>query len=140
MTTPILSLAEMEEAQANPHLIFNAAVRALEAALGRGFTSIINSDAADYTLAATDAGAYIRRTRGTAQTLTVPANATTALPVNFTVHVRRAAVGDLIVVPEDSNVTINAASLDFRDLDSVVTLIKVGTDEWDLIGDVAASV
>lgn len=31
MTTPILGLDEMEEAQANPHLIFNTAIRALEA-------------------------------------------------------------------------------------------------------------
>jgi hypothetical protein len=122
----------MEQGQQNAYLINNEADLALEAALGRGFTQIINSDAEDYELAASDSGAYLRRTRATAQTVTVPEG----LPAGFTAHIRQAGVGALTIV-EGSGVTVHADTLDLRAQYSAVTLIRVAADEFDLIGDLA---
>lgn len=102
------------------------------------FTLQINTQTgASYTLVLTDAAKYVRMNRATAQTLTVPANSTAAFPVGTQIIVRQAGAGQ-VTVAAAGGVTINSSlSLKLRAQHSTATLVKVGTNEWDLSGDLA---
>lgn len=139
-TTPILEMEEMVQAQANPYLLFNAAIRELEKAIGVGITKIVPDATANRDIIESDWGAYIRMTNA-GPTVTVPENATLGVtaggPLHFVCHIR-AHGGPLTFVPESTNVVINAATLDL-DLDGTATLVNVAEDEWDLIIGAAGS-
>ena len=80
-----------------------------------------------------DAGAYVRCT-GTNPTYTIPLNATVAFPVGTQIDGVGTATAMTIVAT--GGVTINKArTLVTVAADSGWTLIKVGTDEFDLHGD-----
>jgi hypothetical protein len=90
---------------------------------------------ADHTLATGDVGKYLRFSKGSAISCTVPANATVGIPVGSSIGLRAAGAGQLTVVAA-SGVTINTAeTLKLRKQGSSATLLKVGTDAWDLTGD-----
>ena len=101
---------------------------------------VINNQADDYTLVLADAAnGYIRMTAATAKTLIVPNNSAVAFEVGTLIPVRQAGAGQTTIVP-DAGVTIHTAeTLKLRKRHSMVTLVKVGTDEWDLTGDVEVS-
>lgn len=98
---------------------------------------VINNQADDYTLVLADAAnGYIRMTAATAKTLIVPNNSAVAFEVGTLIPVRQAGAGQTTIVP-DAGVTIHTAeTLKLRKRHSMITLVKVGTDEWDLTGDV----
>lgn len=92
------------------------------------------------TLLLSDAGKYLRFTNASAIAVTVPANSTTPFMIGAQVHLRQAALG-LITIGAAGGVTINTPSsgtLALAGQGATVTLIKVDTDEWDLMGQVAA--
>lgn len=95
-----------------------------------------NTQTSSYVLAATDCGALVRMNlTGTANTTTVPPNASVALPVGCAVTVRQAGTGVTTIVA-GSGVTITTpSSLILRARYSSVQLVKVTTDAWDLMGD-----
>lgn len=135
-TTPLLEIPEMVQAQQNPYVIFNQAVRILEKAAGVGLTKIIDVSASNHNIVESNWGAYIRMTSGTAQTVTVPENATLGVvaggPLHFAVHFRGAGAGGVTFVEESTNVIIHAATLELG-VNVTATLINVAEDEWDLI-------
>jgi hypothetical protein len=135
MATPILAMDEMVQAQENPYIIFNEAINELESQLGRGFTSIetVDSGTTDKTLALADQRKYIRMTAAGANTVTVPDNTSVAIPVGFTVTVRQAGAGTTTITAGDSDVVLNASALALAAQHSTVKLVKVATDEWDVI-------
>lgn len=95
----------------------------------------INSQASDYTLVLGDAGAYIRMTSASANELEVPENSSVAFPVGTVIQVRQAGAGQTSIVAA-AGVTINTAeTLLLRKQGSTAALIKVGTNSWDLTGD-----
>ena len=94
---------------------------------------------ATYTFILTDAGKYVRGNRGTAQTFTVPPNSSVAYATGSKLHVRQAGAGQ-ITLAEGSGVTINTPeTLLIAKQHGTVTLVKVGTDEWDLMGNLEAA-
>ncbi|WP_341304736.1 hypothetical protein [Pseudomonas sp. TMP25] len=89
------------------------------------------------TLGLADANAYIRVTNVAASTVTVPPQASVAWLADTEVHIRRAAAGNLTIAA-GAGVSLNAPSrgtLVMTDRMSV-TLKRVGTDVWDVIGQV----
>lgn len=83
----------------------------------------------------TDALKYLRCT--TTLTLTVPANASVAFSIGtqIDIHALSAAIGS-VTMAAAGGVTINTPeTLKLRKQHSTATLIKVATDEWDLVGD-----
>lgn len=103
-----------------------------------GFDSVqvIDTEAASFTLDLTQAGKYIRCTSGSAMDVTVPLNATVAFAIGTHIDVVQAGAG-LVSFVATGGVTINATGLDMASQWAAATLIKVGTDEWDLIGNLA---
>lgn len=82
----------------------------------------------------------ISRTNAGAQTLTIPANATTAHPIGTTILVEQTGAGALTIVPA-GGVTINklaTKTLVASGQWAMVRLTKIGTNAWNASGDLAA--
>lgn len=96
------------------------------------------SDSASFTLDLADAAQYHRVSNAGAVTVTVPTNANVAFPIGTNLTIIQAGAGQVSVAGE-GGVTINSADslLSTRVQYSAMTLVKVGTDEWDLTGDLA---
>lgn len=92
-----------------------------------------------YTLALGDEGYLIRMGKGTAQTLTVPANASVAFAVNTKIDVTQSGDGELTIAAS-GGVTINSQDeqLKLAGKWAGATLVKVDTNEWDLFGNLKA--
>lgn len=90
------------------------------------------------TLALTDAWNYVRPGTTSAITLTVPTNASVAFEIGTEITVR--ASGN-ITLAAASGVTLNAPSGGTLNMTArmTVTLKKVGTNEWDVIGQTVAA-
>jgi hypothetical protein len=90
------------------------------------------------TLSAGDRDAYIRMTNASANAVTLPPNATVAIPVGTRVWVEQAGAGRTTIVA-GVGVTLRqsspTATLYCRAQYSQVWATKVGTDEWVLSGD-----
>lgn len=71
-----------------------------------------------------------------AATLTVPTNTAHAHAIGTSISGIALTSGKVTIAPQDGTVTINkAGALTTRAAMSGFTLTKVGTNEWDLIGD-----
>lgn len=101
---------------------------------------VITTDAnANHDLILTDAAplAYLRMTNAGANTVTIPLNATIAFPVGAQISGIQAGAGATTIVAT-GGVTLNCAhTLVARAQYSAWSLIKVATDTWDLMGDLA---
>jgi len=88
------------------------------------------------TLGLIDAGVYLRHTNASASTVTVPPQASVAWVADTEIHIRRAGDDDLTITP-GSGVTLNAPSGGTLVMTAAmsVTLKRVASDEWDVIGD-----
>jgi hypothetical protein len=90
-----------------------------------------------YTFGLSDNGKLVTDTAAVAVTMTVPPNSGVPLPVGAQIHVAQLGTGKITVAP-GSGVTVSATpSLGFRAQYSMATLIKVATDTWLLVGDLA---
>jgi hypothetical protein len=92
-------------------------------------------------LGAVHANAYTRSTNATALAVTVNTNAVAAIPLYSECHFRQAAAGK-ITFAGASGVTINpqfGCTLVTAGEGATVTLKKVGTNEWDAVGQFEAA-
>lgn len=91
-----------------------------------------------YTLVLGDKGKVVEMNNASANTLTVPPNASVAFPVNSWVDVAQFGAGQTTIAA-GSGVTIRSSGgkLKLTGQYSGATLIKRGTNEWILIGDIA---
>lgn len=102
-----------------------------------GAGTLIAVKTTDFTLALSDNGKTLEGNSATAQSITVPENASTSLPVGFQVDVVQIGAGQITFV-EDTNVTIRKqapSTLKILSQYGAVTLYKRATNEWVLIGD-----
>lgn len=95
-----------------------------------------------YTAVLTDADdKFVSMANAAANTLTIPANATTAFDIGDILYVQQKGAGQTTIAAA-GGVTINypaTASLALRDQWSWAQLVKTGTDEWALAGDLEAA-
>lgn len=94
-----------------------------------------------YTLAASDAGKVVRQSNASPITTTVPANSAVAIAVGSVIAVRQTGDGQ-ITLTEGSGVAINTPTGFVKKTGrkhATMMLHKVGIDEWDLTGDLAAA-
>lgn len=97
---------------------------------------VVINKTASHTLELSDASGYVRMNVASANNLTVPPNGTVAFAVGAVIQVRQVGAGQTTVVA-GAGVTINTSeTLKARKQGSTLTLVKVGTNEWDLTGDV----
>jgi hypothetical protein len=97
-----------------------------------------NAQTASYTLVLADKGKLVEISNASANTLTVPLNATVAFPTGSQINILQTGAGQTTVAAT-VGVTINATpGLKLRAQWSSATLIKRGTDTWTLVGDLSA--
>jgi hypothetical protein len=91
---------------------------------------------AAYTLALTDAQhSWLEMNSSSAQTVTVPANATVPFPIGALVPVQRFGAGS-VTVQGASGVTVNSSTiLTLRAQFSAALLIQNSLNVWSLVGD-----
>jgi hypothetical protein len=101
--------------------------------------NIFNRQSASYTLVLADAGKIVEMNVGSANNLTVPLNSSQAFPVGTEIQVLQYGAGQTTIVAT-SGVTLRSKSgqLKIANQYTGVTLVKVGTNEWYVIGNVAA--
>lgn len=99
----------------------------------------MNDQTDSYTLVLGDAGKMVTMTKSTANTLTIPKNASVAFPVGTYVLIYQGGAGQTTIAPVDGDVTLNSTdSLTHTyDIHSVVALIQTAANVWCLFGDLA---
>ena len=102
-------------------------------------TTTANTQTDSYALVIGDAGKIILMNKATANTLTVPKNASVAFPTGTIVGVAQYGAGTTTIAPVDGDVTLRSAGslLALYTQYSTAVLIKIGTDEWIVSGDLA---
>lgn len=111
----------------------------LQVAGGITYTNIFNRRALNYTLTLTDQNDIVEMNVGSANTVTVPTNASVAFPVGTEIAVMQYGSGQTTIVAS-AGVTIRSKSSYTKIADQYTgaTLVKVGTDEWYLVGNLTA--
>lgn len=120
--------------------IDNTALLAQIAALYSPILRSINPQTGTtYTLVLTDNGKYLTFTNAAAITATVPPNSTVALAVGSQIDWKQGGAGKLTWA-QGAGVTINslAGYKSAAGQHAGGTLIKVATNEWDLVGSLIA--
>jgi hypothetical protein len=91
-----------------------------------------------YTLVLGDQSNLVSMTNASANTLTIPTNASVAYPVGCSIRLYQGGAGQTTIAPT-GGVTLRSAgaATKLRVQYSWATLFKKGTDEWVLYGDIA---
>jgi hypothetical protein len=110
-----------------------------DAGTGGGVSTVpLIAKGGSFTVASADAGSRYNVASAAASIVTIPTNATDPIPVGSSFEVAWRGAGGVSFSPA-AGVTLNSygnyVSL-ARQWSSAV-LLKVGTDEWDLVGDLA---
>ena len=91
---------------------------------------------ASFTLALTDASKVIVCTKATSLIITVPTNATVAIPVGTTINFIQGGAGILVFKEGSANIYSKKDSIATGGIWSWAALYKRGTDNWILYGDI----
>lgn len=100
-------------------------------------TVTTNRQTASYTLALTDRGKLVETNVGAANTITVPPNSSITFPIGTKIDIAQYGAGQTTIVP-GIGVTVRSAggALKLSAQYSGATIVKIGTDEWYLFGDI----
>lgn len=94
-----------------------------------------NAQTTAYTLAVADAGKVVEVTSASGVTITVPTNASVAIPVDTIVYVCQMGAGQVTIAPAGGVTLRYASSLTTRAQYSTLLLRKRDTNEWVIGGD-----
>ena len=100
------------------------------------FQNAFNRRTASYTLVLTDQNDIVEMNVATANNLTVPLNSSVAFPIGTEIAIMQYGAGQTTIVAT-GGVTLRAKSgaLKISGQYAGCTLVKVGTDEWYVVGD-----
>ena len=91
-----------------------------------------------YTLALSDAQKLVTLTTASAITLTVPTNSSVAFTIGDQVNLLQLGAGQVTVSGAGVTLRSEGSKLKLKAQYAIATLIKVGTDEWVVVGNLAA--
>jgi hypothetical protein len=101
-------------------------------------TVVQNARTANYTLVLADAGKLVEMNVASANTLTIPTNASVAFPIGTKIDVLQTGAGQTTIAGA-SGVTVNVTpGLKISAQWGAVSLVKRGTDTWVAIGNLSA--
>jgi hypothetical protein len=100
---------------------------------------VTNRQTASYTLVLSDADKLVEMNVGSANNLTIPLNSSVAFPTGTQILLAQYGAGQTTIVAT-SGVTVrsNGGKLKLNVQYSGATLVKIGTDDWYLFGDIVA--
>lgn len=100
--------------------------------------TLINAQAASYTLVLADKNKLVEVGVGSGNTLTIPPNSSVAFPVGSTITILQTGAGQCTLTA-GAGVTVNGTpGLKLRTTWSSATIIKRATDTWVALGDLVA--
>jgi hypothetical protein len=91
-----------------------------------------------YTLVLTDAHDLVTLNNASAITLTIPTNASVAFTIGDQVNILQLGAGQVTVGGAGVTIRSQGSKLKLNGQYSAATCIKIGTDEWVLVGNTAA--
>lgn len=74
-----------------------------------------------------------------ANNITVPPNSSVAFEIGDTIHVRQAGSGQTTIVAGSGVSIMTPETLKLRKQHATVSLVKVGSDSWEVFGDLEAA-
>jgi hypothetical protein len=100
-------------------------------------TVVTNRQTVNYSLVLADNGKLVETNVGAANTITVPPNSSIAFPIGTKIDIAQYGAGQTTIVP-GIGVTVRSAggALKLSAQYSGATIVKIGTDEWYLFGDI----
>lgn len=108
---------------------------------GGGLTlpTVVTESTTSRNASLSDINTYLRFTNVAASTFTIPPQSSVAWTANAEIHIRRAAAANLTLTP-GSGVTLNAPNGGTLVMSNAmsVTLKRVASNEWDVIGQTVA--
>ena len=106
----------------------------------KNVVSVLSETDGSFSIDTSHVGKYVRVGYATGVTVTVPLNATAALEVGTVITLIQTGDGAITLAGETAGVTLNAfeSGLITAGNYAAIQLIKVATDEWDVIGGVSA--
>lgn len=133
-----LSLNNVDNTSDADKPISTATQTALDAKEPLGAYSAINTQTASYALVLADASKLVVMNVGSANNLTIPLNATVAFPLKTRIDIFQYGAGQTTIVPT-GGVTMRSSGsrTKLSGQYSGGSLVKIGTDEWLLVGDIA---
>jgi hypothetical protein len=96
---------------------------------------VIETAATAYTISADDETNLIRFSSDSPVTVTVPADSSENLPIGFITHLHQGGLGQVTVVGEGSVEVNSSRSLVTDRQYSALSLFKLASDDWTLVGD-----
>jgi len=100
-------------------------------------TVVTNRQTVNYSLVLADNGKLVETNVGAANTITVPPNSSITFPIGTKIDIAQYGAGQTTIVP-GIGVTVRSAggALKLSAQYSGATIVKIGTDEWYLFGDI----
>jgi len=92
-----------------------------------------------YTVTASDEGKIVTCTNASAITVTLPSDSDEDLPIGFITHIHQEGAGQVTVAPAAGVTLRTALSLSTRVQYSSLSCIKIASDLYKVIGDMASS-
>jgi hypothetical protein len=102
------------------------------------FPAINSTASTAYTLNLNDNNDTVQFTAATAVTVTIPTNATAAFPIGSQILLLQYGAGQLTVGGAGVTIRSSGGKLKSGAQYAIMTLLKIGTDEWVLGGDIVA--
>jgi hypothetical protein len=91
-----------------------------------------------YTLVLTDSAKFVTLSNASAIALSIPTNASVAFPTGTQVNIVQLGAGQVTVGGAGVTIRSQGTKLKLNGQYSAATCIKIGTDEWVLVGNTAA--
>jgi hypothetical protein len=91
-----------------------------------------------YTLVLTDVAKVVSLTNGSAITLTIPTNATTAFPLGTQILLYQGGAGQVTIGGAGVTIRSQGSRLKINGQYGVAGLLKIATDEWVAFGNLIA--
>jgi hypothetical protein len=114
------------------------ALKASKTELTAATLSSFNNKTTSYTLVLGDEGNVVEMESASANTVTIPTNASVAFNIGSSIDVFQKGTGQTSVVAGAGVTILNTPGLKFRDRYSMATLIKRDTNTWIVSGDLTA--
>jgi hypothetical protein len=102
--------------------------------IGKKLVGINPQTGTTYTLVLADAGKLVRCSNANAITLTIPKNSSVEFATGTVIYVEQQGAGVITVAPVDGDVTINSTAKKTWGQYSVIELMKLDTNLWNVIG------
>ena len=119
-------------------IVADLATKITQADLDAATLTSFNAQASSYTLALADATNMVEMTGSSANTVTIPTNASVAFPIGTAIDIFQRGTGQTTIAAAAGVTVLVTPGLKLRAQNSAATVIKRDTNTWIVTGDLTA--